>query len=138
VADNEKIAHRFHMEIFQAGKLDVADELVASNFVAHSPGGPEVRGPDGVKQWAQAIRSGLPDIRLSHEHAVSQGEHVVIRWSGKGTHKGEMFGVPASGKPVAITGFDEFRIQNGKIVEMWQNWDALGFMQQVGAVPGQQ
>src|SRR5919108_3472171 len=133
MADNEAIAHRFHMDIFQDGKLDAADEIVAPDFVAHAPGGPEVRGPEGVKEWAKAIRSGLHDMKLSHDHTMAEGDHVVIRWSGKGTHKGEMLGVPASGKPVSITGFDEFRIQNGKIVEMWQNWDALGFMQQVGA-----
>lgn len=132
--DNEKIAHRFHMDIFQAGKLDVADELFAPDFVAHFPGSDDIHGPEAVKEWAQAIRTGLPDLKLSHDHTVSQGDHVVIRWTGKGTHKGEMLGVPASGKRVTSTGYDEFRIQSGKIVEMWQIWDLFGFLEQVGAV----
>ena len=60
---------------------------------------------------------------------------MVIRWTATGTHKGEMMGIPATGKQVTITGFDEFRISGGKITEMWQNYDQLGMMQQLGVIP---
>jgi steroid delta-isomerase-like uncharacterized protein len=134
---NVDLAERFHFEVFQKGNLDAANDILTKDFVAHSPGlPPELsKGPEGAKSWAQAIRTGLPDISLSHEDIVSEGDKVTIRWTGSGTHDGEMFGVPATGRPVNVSGIDIFLIKGGKIAEMWQEWDALGFMQQVGAIP---
>jgi steroid delta-isomerase-like uncharacterized protein len=134
---DKALAERFHMDIFEAGRLDVADEILAPDFTIHSPGLPPelARGPEGTKQFAQAIRSGLPDLRITHDDVVAAGNKVVIRWTATGTHGGEMMGVPATGKQVTITGFDLFRIAGGKLAELWQNWDQLGFLQQVGAVP---
>jgi predicted ester cyclase len=60
---------------------------------------------------------------------------VVVRWTTRGTHKGELMGIPATGKPVVVTGIDIFQISSGKVVESWINWDALGMMQQLGVIP---
>jgi predicted ester cyclase len=60
---------------------------------------------------------------------------VVVRWTARGTHKGELMGIPATGKPVVVTGMDIFHISSGKVVESWTNWDALGMMQQLGVIP---
>ena len=138
-ASNKVLAHRFHMDIFKQGKLDVADEILSRDFVAHVPGLPPefTNGPEGVKKWASALRSGLSDIQITHHETIAEGDKVVIRWTGSGIHTGEMFGIPASGKSVNQTGFDLFRIANGKIVEMWQEADYLGMMRQIGAIPSQ-
>jgi predicted ester cyclase len=120
-----------------AGKLDVADEILSRDFVAHAPAPPEfTRGPDGVKKWATSLRAGFPnDIWITHPHIVAEGDLVAIHWESGGTHEGEMMGIPPTGKQTKITGFDLFRIADDKIIEMWQDWNVLDFMQQLGALP---
>ena len=96
---NETLAHRFHMDIFVEGKLDVADEILSPDFVWHggySPG-EDRRGPEPVKQVASAIMSALPDTRMSHEDTVVGGDKVLVRWRSTGTHEGELMGVPPTG-----------------------------------------
>ncbi len=137
-ADNEATAHRFHMAIFQRGNLDVADEIVSRDFVIHSPGLPPSmqRGPEGVKEFARMIRAAFPDdLRITHDDTISSENRVVIRWTSSGTQKGELMGNPPSGRKTTVTGIDIFRVANGKLVELWQNWDQLGMLQQIGAVP---
>ncbi len=131
------LADRFHMDIFQAGRLDIADEIVAPGFVIHAPGYPPewTEGPEGTKQLAAAIIEGIPDRRIAHHETIAEGDLVMVRWSMTGTHGGELMGVPATGRPIAVTGFDLFRVEKGKLAELWQNWDQLGLMQQIGAVP---
>jgi steroid delta-isomerase-like uncharacterized protein len=135
---NEALAHRFHMDIFQQGNLAVADEIVTPDFVIHSPGLPPQmqRGAEGVKQFAAAIRNAFPnDLRITHDDTISAGDKVVIRWSSTGTHNGVFMGIPPTGKPTTVTGIDIFRIAGGKLGELWQNWDQLGLLQQIGAIP---
>jgi steroid delta-isomerase-like uncharacterized protein len=135
---NEVLAHRFHMDVFQQGNLAVADEIVAPNFVLHAPGLPPQmqRGAEGVKQFAAAIRNAFPDdLRITHDDTIGAGDKVVILWSSTGTHNGVFMGIPPTGKPTTVTGIDIFRIAGGKLVELWQNWDQLGLLQQIGAIP---
>ena len=139
---NEALAHRFHMDIFQEGNLDAADEILSPEFVWHgafSPG-EDQRGPQPIKQVASAFISAFPDRRITHEDVVAAGDKVLIRWTMNGTQEGEFAGIPPTGKQVTLTGFDLFRIEGGKIAEMWQEADQLGMMQQLSAVPepGQQ
>ena len=120
------------------------DDCVCSRvsyFVNHGAGLPPelATGPEGAKRFAQAIRAGFGDeVNISHEDVIVHGDRVVIRWTSWGTHKGDLLGVPATGKPVKITGIDIFRVKDGKLAELWQNWDQLQMLQQVGAVPGPQ
>jgi len=134
---NKTLAHRFHMDIFVDGRLDVADEILSSDFVAHAPVPPEfTEGPEGVKKWSTALRTGLPDdLWIEHYETIAEGDLVMIRFAGGGTHTGELMGIPPSGNNIKVTGFDLFRIDDGKIVEMWQEQDVLGMMQQTGALP---
>jgi steroid delta-isomerase-like uncharacterized protein len=139
---NEALAHRFHMDIFQEGNLDAADEILSPDFVWHgafSPG-EDQRGPQPTKQVASQVISAFPDRRISHEETIAQGDKVLIRWSMSGTQEGEIQGIPATGRGVTLTGLDLFRIEGGKIAEMWQEADRLGMMQQLGVIPepGQQ
>jgi steroid delta-isomerase-like uncharacterized protein len=121
---NEVIAHRFHMDIFQKGDLSVADQILAPNFVLRNPVVPSelAHGPEGVKKFASAAIDSMPDIKITHDDTISKGDKVLIRWTLTGTVKKELFGIPASDKLVTLTGFDFFRLANGRIVEMWQHF----------------
>jgi predicted ester cyclase len=139
---NEALAHRFHMDIFQEGNLNAADEILSPDFVWHggfSPG-EDQRGPEPTKQVAKDFAPAFPDGRITHEDTVAAGDKVLIRWTMTGTHEGEFAGIAPTGRRVALTGFDLFCIEGGKIVEMWQEADQLGLMQQLGVIPepGQQ
>jgi steroid delta-isomerase-like uncharacterized protein len=123
--ENEAIAHRFHMDIFQEGKLEVADEILASDFVwRNSIIPPELqRGPESVKKIASAVIDAMPDRQITHDDTISKGDKVMIRWTMTGTAKKELFGISPSDKPTSIIGFDLFRISTeGRIVEMWQQF----------------
>lgn len=135
-AENKALARRLVEEAFNAGRLDVTDELVASDFVGHDPALPEeVRGPAGVKESIAGYRTAFPDIRVTIEDQIADGDYVVTRWSAKGTHQGELMGMPATGKQATVTGITIDRIVDGRIAESWDNWDTLGMMQQLGAIP---
>lgn len=123
--ENEALAHRFHMDIFQKGKLEVADEIVSPAFILHNPVLPsEIKnGIEGVKRFAKAAIEAIPDIQITHEDAFAKEDRVIIRWNLTGRIVKDTLGYPPSDKPMVITGFDLFKITNGKIVEMWQQYN---------------
>lgn len=135
--ENKALADRFHMDVFQAGKLEVADEILSSDFAWHGGMAPPQQpcGPEGVKQVATMIMGAFPDRKITHHDIIAEGGKVLIRWSMSGTHQGELMGIAPTGKSMTITGFDYFRIDRGKIVEMWQEADQLSMMQQLGVIP---
>lgn len=133
---NKEVSRRVVEEIFNHGKLEVADELIAPNFVGYDPALPEpLRGPEGLKQQAEGYRSAFSDMRLTIDDIVAEDDRVVTRWTARGTHDGELFGMAATGKEATVTGITIDRIADGQVVESWNAWDALGLMQQLGAVP---
>ena len=135
-AANKALARRLVDEAFNAGRLDVTEELIASDFVGHDPSLPqEVRGPAGVKELIAGYRAAFPDIHITIEDQIADGNLVVTRWSAKGTHQGELMGIPATGKQSTVTGITIDRIVGGRIAESWTNWDTLGMLQQLGVVP---
>jgi steroid delta-isomerase-like uncharacterized protein len=124
--ENEVLAHRFHMEIFQKAKFSLADEIISPDFVLHNPVLPSelTKGPEGVKRFASGVVDSLPGQQFIHHETISKGDKVLIIWTLTGIPKRDFLGVSASDKPIAITGFDLFRISaDGKIAEMWQQWN---------------
>jgi predicted ester cyclase len=121
---NESLAHRFHMDIFQKRELAAADNILARDFVWRNPIIPSelTRGPEGTKKIASTVIDSMPDLKITHEDTLAKGDKVMIRWRITGTPKKELFGIPPGDKPVTIIGFDLFRISGGKIVEMWQQF----------------
>jgi predicted SnoaL-like aldol condensation-catalyzing enzyme len=121
---NEALAHRFHMDIFQRGELAAADDILAKDFIWRNPTVPSelTHGPEGTKKIASAVIDSMPDRQITHEGTLVKGDKVMIRWTMTGTPKKELFGISPSNKPVTIIGFDLFRITGGKIVEMWQQF----------------
>ena len=135
--ENKAIARRALEEIFSAqGNLDVADEIISPNYIGHDPVSPEdVRGPEGAKETAMMYRNAFPDVQLSVEDQLAEGDMVATRWIASGTHQGDFMGIAPSGNRVTVSGTSIERIVNGKIEETWDNYDALGMMQQIGAIP---
>jgi steroid delta-isomerase-like uncharacterized protein len=134
--ENKEKVRRFLQEAFNEGNLGVVDELFATDYVLHDPASPEeVSGPEGIKQFVQMYRSAFPDTHITVEDQIAEGDEVVTRWTGRGTHQGELFGVAPSGNQVELSGITISRFEGGKFVEDWTNSDTLGLMQQIGAVP---
>ena len=133
---NVAIVKRWIEELFNQRNLAVADELVPPDHVNHDPGTPGIpNGPEGSKLVVSVYSTAFPDVRLSIEDQFTQGDRVVTRWSATGTHQGELMGIPPSGKRATVTGIQINRVANGKIAESWVNWDTLGLLQQIGAIP---
>ena len=133
-AENETIARRVLEEIFVQGNVDTADELFAPGYVGHQPGGELLNGPQGIKDSAGAYRAAFPDLQITIEDVVASGDQVVTRWTFRGTHQGELQGIAPTGKQVTMTGIRLARIENGQVVEEWDNFDELGMMQQLGVI----
>ena len=133
-ADNEALARRFFEELCNDRQASVADEIIAADYVAHGPQAPPAEGPEGVKARIAVYQDALDgywDVQEIH----SAGDRVVVRWIGRGTHTGELMGVPATGATIAVDAITILRIADGQIAEEWTVWDALGLLQQVGAMP---
>jgi len=133
---NKALVRREFEEMFgQGGDLDTAGEFYAPDYVLHEPTSGEVRGLEAARQFAAAYRVAFPDLQTTIEDQVAEGDKVVSRFSGRGTHLGETedFG-PATGNRIQITGITIDRVADGKIVEEWANFDALGLLQQIGLI----
>ena len=132
---NKNVVRRLFEEVWNKGNLQVADELFASTYVHHDPSSPDLgRGPESEKKRAMLYRTAFPDLRLTIEDIIAEAETVTARWSCTGTHKGDLSGIAPTGKQFTISGISVARFSNGKMVEGWVNWDALGLMQQLGVV----
>jgi steroid delta-isomerase-like uncharacterized protein len=121
------------VEAFSNGDIGVIDEIVSPDYIQHNPAAPPGRA--GLKEivghWSEAV----PDLEVTAEDVVEQGDKVALRTTFRGTHKGEVFGVPGSGKRFRFGTMDIFRVEDGKLAEHWDEIDVLGFMRQVGALP---
>ena len=136
VEKNKDVARRALVDIFNEGRLEVVDELVSPTYVGHDSALPEpVLGPEGLKQSAAGYRAAFPDMMITVDEQIAEGDSVVTRWTARGTHNGELFGIAPTGKEATVTGITINRIIDGKLVEARTNWDTLGLLQQIGAVP---
>ncbi len=129
--DNKAIAKRYVEEIYNQAKLDLADELLAPDYINHGGLEGQGQGPEGLKQSITALRKSSPDEHLT---IVAEGDKVAYRWTARGSHKGEIKGVPPTGKLITVSGMSIIRIANGKIAEEWTSRDDLSMMQQLGLV----
>jgi steroid delta-isomerase-like uncharacterized protein len=135
MADTKTFVRSTTEEIWRTGNASLIEEHMAPNYVLHKP--PAGFSPDreGLKAILHAMRSAFPDLRMTVEEVVSEGDKVVQRRLYEGTHKGELFGIPASGKSVSVSQITVTRVAGGKFVEEWAETDFLGLLQQVGVAP---
>ena len=131
--ENKTLAHRWN-QIFE-GDLGAADDIIGEDCVYHDGPPGILTGPEGVKEWAIMFRDGFPDIHVIEEQFIAEGDRVVGRFVAEATHTGEFMGVRPTGNKITFSGINIMRVADGKIVEHWVNLDALGLMQQIGAVP---
>jgi steroid delta-isomerase-like uncharacterized protein len=134
-SENETLARRFFEDLCNGRDGAVADGIVAADYVSHGPQAPPAEGPDGVKARIAVYQDALDGYWDVQDLTAAWDDRVVVRWIGRGTHNGELMGVPPTGAKIAVEAITIFRIAGGKIAEEWTVWDALGLLQQVGAVP---
>jgi len=132
---NETLVRRFFDEMCNQRKLAIADELFAPNHAYHDPQTPAGPGPDGMKQVISIYQTAFPDAHWDVVETIKAVDVIVTRFTGAGTHKKELNGIPATGKSVKIEGIWIHRFKNGRIAESWNVWDTLGMLQQLGVVP---
>jgi predicted ester cyclase len=133
---NKAIARRMALEVFGQGRLEVVDEIVAPNVTEHGqlpPGIPQ--GREGIKAIASAMRKGFPDVTFRIDLEVAEGDYVASHMTVSGTNKGDMFGMPATGKRAEWTEIHIVKLANGKLTEHWGVADMLGAFRQLGIVP---
>ena len=131
---NKAIVRRVFDEIVNKGRMSAADELLAADYVNHNFPAP-APGAEGFKLVTTMFRTAFPDIVVTLEDELAEGDKVVTRGRFEGTHKGEFMGIPATGRRVSIKYLDIWRLENGKCKENWVQMDLLGLMQQMGVIP---
>jgi len=133
---NKALVRRYFDEVCNGRKLDVADQLFSANHRYHDPASPTGPGPEGVKQVVSTYQKAFGDARWTvHEVIAAEGDMVIARWNGSGTHSGELMGIAPTKRKVDLSGLWLFRISDGKIVESWDNRETHGMLQQLGVVP---
>jgi steroid delta-isomerase-like uncharacterized protein len=136
---NKSTARRLYEEIITKGNLDAIKEVFTADYQDHDPANEEeTRGHDGVRQEVEMYRSAFPDLQMTVEDQLAEGDQVVTRWTVRATHQGVLMDMAATGNKVTMTGITIHRFADGKIQEGWWNWDALGMLRQVGAIPEEQ
>lgn len=133
-AANKDLVRRYFEEIWHKGNLDLVDEFVSNDCMSHLPEG-DFTGIEGVKQHVTTFRSAFPDIHITFDEMIAEGDKVALRWSGRATQTGELMGIPPTGVEVLSTGVTTFQIADGKFVEIWSSADVLGIMQRLGVMP---
>jgi predicted ester cyclase len=137
IEENKELVRRYFEEIDRRGEVSVVDEFVSPDFVDHgaSPG----CTPDhaGLKQAFEMFRTGSSGTHRIDD-IIAEGDKVVVRVTGEGVHSGELFGIPATNRPIKVTGITILRIEDGKIAERWVEVDMLGALQQLGVIPESQ
>lgn len=143
VEENKALVRKFFEEVWNNRNLDALDELYSEDFTLHalwqntSAGGAiEATGIEPAKKVIGGWFTGFPDIKVTVEDQVAENDLVGSRHSSHGTHQADFMGIPASGKEATVTGMTITRIADGKMVEAWTCWDALGMFEQLGMAPG--
>jgi steroid delta-isomerase-like uncharacterized protein len=133
--NNKTILHEFMDEVWNKGNLDAADKLIASPYVIHHDPGDQWEGQNldlsTFKKRVLYSRQTLPDLHFAVQEIVGEGNKIVMSWNLEGTHRGDIPGLPATGKRVKVSGLTIYYFTNGKITGHWQVIDRLGFKQQV-------
>lgn len=136
-SDNVSVIRRWFEEVWNRGREEAIDELFDEEGLAHGladEAGSALRGPTGFKPFFRRFREAFPEIEVSVEDTVSEGEKVAARCTVRGRHRGDTLGFKATDSSVEFEGICIVRIRNGKIVEAWNNFDFMSMFQQLGAL----
>jgi steroid delta-isomerase-like uncharacterized protein len=137
--NNVNMVRRLFEEFWNKKNLKVVDEIIAPEFHTFDPNTPDMgNGPEAYKKHANIYMTAFPDNQLRIDDIVDGGDKVVVRWTATGTHRGDLRGIAPTNKRFEVTGTSIWHCANGKIVQEWLQWDALGLMRQLGALPQEQ
>jgi len=134
IKENKNLVKRYNEEIWNHGNFSLMDEIFDPKFNFNYPDPDLEPDLDGFKQTISRFREAFPDIKFSSLLMVAEGDIVVYRWEGIGTHKAEYMGIAPTDKEVEFTGITIHKIENGKILEEFTRLDIFGLMQQIGAM----
>jgi steroid delta-isomerase-like uncharacterized protein len=132
-----KLLRRWFEGVWNERRAELMEELASPDVILHGIGGPNdvAHGLDnGFRPLYAKLSGAFPDVHFTIEAAIREGDIEALRWSARMTHSGDDLGFPATHKPVALTGVTFARIEGGKIVESWDNWDMMGLLSQIGQV----
>jgi steroid delta-isomerase-like uncharacterized protein len=132
---NKAIIRRYIEDVWGKGDFAADQEVVATDLVDHNPVPGWPSDLEGHHQVLVIFRNAFPDLQITLEDVIAEGDKVVDRWTMRATHSGPFMNIPPTGKQVTLTGMDITRIENGKIVELWHQEDMLGLLQQLGVIP---
>jgi steroid delta-isomerase-like uncharacterized protein len=136
--ENREIVRAFIDALFTEGDLTAVDKYLAEDFLDHDPPfGGENTG-EGMRHAGALFRGAFPDWRTTPDLLIAENGLVAEHFSATGTQRGELLGVPATGRTVTLRGINIFRIRDGRIVERWGRLDELGFLRQLGLAPHQE
>jgi steroid delta-isomerase-like uncharacterized protein len=132
---NTALCRRFYDEVWNGRNLAAVAGMVAPDYVSYDPNGPDFgRGPDACREEAAYYLAAFPDLRVTVEETVVEGDRVAVRWTARGTQRGRLGGIEPTGRSVTVTGTTIWRIADGKLASARTNFDALGLFQQLGIV----
>jgi steroid delta-isomerase-like uncharacterized protein len=133
---NIQLSRRFFEDVCNKRQRAVADQLFAANHIYHDPSSPWVgSGPAGMKDLIGTYHNAVNDAYWDVNSMIAAGDIVVTRWTGRGTHTGDLMGIAPTHRKVTVDGIWMHRISDGRIAESWNCWDMLGLLQQLGVVP---
>ena len=132
--DNAALLRRMHAELLDSRDPSALDDFFADDFVSHSipPGLPP--GVEGVRSFFAMFREALPDVEVTIDELVAEGDKVAIATTIAGTHRGELMGIPPTGRRVSVMGLDLVRLRDGKIAEHRGLTDTVGLLRQLGPI----
>jgi steroid delta-isomerase-like uncharacterized protein len=136
--DNKAISRRFYEDVWNGSNLDALGELASDDIVLRDRDMGDHRGADAAREFISTYRGAFPDLRFTIEEQIAEGDSVVTRWTARGTHQGELMGIPPTGRKATVSGLTLDRIVDGRISVSIGSWDALGMMQQLGVLSAQE
>jgi steroid delta-isomerase-like uncharacterized protein len=135
--ENKARVRRLMEAAYNQGKLEPLDEVLDPEFVCYDPNSEagEVRGAENIRRGVVLLRNAFPDLTITIQDQIAEGDKVVTRCTFTGTHEGEFFGLPPTGKRLEMSGIYIDRFEGDRLVEEWPEYDLLGAMKQLGAIP---
>ncbi|WP_254543174.1 ester cyclase [Halomarina pelagica] len=134
---NVDLVRRFVAEVVNERRYERIPEFFSPEYVRHDPAvAGDARGPERFEETVRAFHAGFPDEEMVVDDVFAAGDKVCLRYTVTGTHTGEFMGMEPTGEPVEMTAIAVHRIgEDGTVAETWVNYDSLGLMEQIGAVP---
>jgi steroid delta-isomerase-like uncharacterized protein len=134
--DSAAIGCQWFEQVWNQRRLDVIGLLATPDCRSHGHVPHDgVIGLDEFREFARGVQAAFPDLHVTVEETISEGDRVVLRWVARGTHRGSFLGASPTGKDILVRGITLLRLSEGKIVEAWDNWDQMGLLAAIGILP---